>query len=209
MAYSNPYLNMLPSVQQVMTQQQQQILAPLQQQANALNAITQVQPMQQMPMQQQQQVPIQQPMNNENTFVTKEEFNQLLEENKKLKDQLEKELTQRSDMEFFKKEQEVLKLDEGRRAFQEVEYSKQQYFTMLWKTSPMGKDAMTKYRDTVDSIYQRYAEQPATPIQQGAVQQVPIQATSGKTPAPEKQVVEEPQKKYNVVNKSSTEVDNK
>ncbi len=194
MAYGNPYLNMLPAVQQ-------QLIAPLQQQANALNMLAQGQ----QPMQMQQPVQGQQ---NDSPFVTKEEFNQLLEENKKLKDQLDKELTQRSDMEFFKKEQEVLKLDEGRRAFQEIDYSKQQYFTMLWKTSPMGKEAMQKYRDTVESIYNRYTQQPATPVQEAVIQQLPAQAVESSS-TQEKQVVEEQQKKYNVVSKNTSEVNNK
>ncbi len=159
----------------------------------------------QQPMQMQQPVQGQQ---NDSPFVTKEEFNQLLEENKKLKDQLDKELTQRSDMEFFKKEQEVLKLDEGRRAFQEIDYSKQQYFTMLWKTSPMGKEAMQKYRDTVESIYNRYTQQPATPVQEAVIQQLPAQAVESSS-TQEKQVVEEQQKKYNVVSKNTSEVNNK
>ena len=173
MNYSNPYLNMLPTVQQALAQ-----INPLQQQqANAVNNI--INPVPQQNMMEQQNI------SGNSPYVTKEEFNQLLEENKKLKEQLEKELNQRSDMEFFKKEQEVLKLDQGRRAFQEVEFSKQKYYDTLWRTSPIGKETMGKYRDTIESIYSRYAQQqpqqPASPV------------------VLEKPKAEEQSKKYNVV----------
>ena len=184
MAYTNPYLNMLPSMQQTIAQQ----MAPLQQQANALSMMAQG----------QQQIPIVPQQNGDSPFVTKEEFNQLLEENRKLKEELEKELTQRSDMEFFKKEQEVLKLDEGRRAYQEVEYAKQQYFNTLWKTSPLGKDTMQKYRDTIGSIYDRYTQQPVASAQTNVAIEQP-------TPKVIEQAAEEQTKKYNVVNTNTVE----
>lgn len=162
--YNNPYMNMMPAVQQALAQQQ--LLN---------NPLQQMIPPQQMPQQQD--------------FVTKEEFNKLMEENQKLKEQLEKELTQRADVEFFKKEQEVLKLDEGRRALQEVDYQKAKYFDMLWRTSPMGKETIDKYRDTVINIFDKYTQQM---VNTAPVENIKVQE-------------EQPPKKYNVVAKPQQE----
>lgn len=105
----------------------------------------------------QQPQQLAQPVAQQNDFVTKDEFNKLMEENRKLREQLEKEVTQRTDIEFFKKEQEVLKLEEGRRALQELDIQKNKFYDTLWRGSDTGKEAMNRYRETIGTIYDRYA----------------------------------------------------
>lgn len=89
-------------------------------------------------------------------YVSKEDYDKLLQEKRKLQEQLENEMAQRVDIEFFKKEQEMIRLPEGQRLMQELEYQKTQFFEAFWRTSDSGKDAMKNYRDSVNVLYDRY-----------------------------------------------------
>ena len=57
-------------------------------------------------------------------YVSKEDYDKLLNEKRKLQEQLENEMAQRVDIEFFKKEQEIMRLPEGQRLIQELDYQK-------------------------------------------------------------------------------------
>ena len=91
-------------------------------------------------------------------YVSKEDYDKLLNEKRKLQEQLENEMAQRVDIEFFKKEQEVMRLPEGQRLIQELDYQKNQFFEAFWRTSDSGKEAMKKYRESVSLIYDRYRQ---------------------------------------------------
>lgn len=91
-------------------------------------------------------------------YVSKEDYDKLLNEKRKLQEQLENEMAQRVDIEFFKKEQEVIRLPEGQRLIQELDYQKNQFFEAFWRTSDSGKEAMKKYRESVNLIYDRYRQ---------------------------------------------------
>ena len=91
-------------------------------------------------------------------YVSKEDYDKLLNEKRKLQEQLENEMAQRVDIEFFKKEQEVIRLPEGQRLIQELDYQKNQFFEAFWRTSDSGKEAMKKYRESVSLIYDRYRQ---------------------------------------------------
>lgn len=100
-----------------------------------------------------------------NSFVAKDEYERVLQEKKALQEKLESELAQRVDIEFFRIEQEMLTLPEGARLAQELEYQKSRFFDALWKTSEPGKIAITKYRDSVQGLYDQYRASLAQPIQ--------------------------------------------
>ena len=91
-------------------------------------------------------------------YVSKEDYDKLLNEKRKLQEQLENEMAQRVDIEFFKKEQEIMRLPEGQRLIQELDYQKNQFFEAFWRTSDSGKEAMKKYRESVNLIYDRYRQ---------------------------------------------------
>ena len=91
-------------------------------------------------------------------YVSKEDYDKLLNEKRKLQEQLENEMAQRVDIEFFKKEQEIMRLPEGQRLIQELDYQKNQFFEAFWRTSDSGKEAMKKYRESVSLIYDRYRQ---------------------------------------------------
>lgn len=91
-------------------------------------------------------------------YVSKEDYDKLLNEKRKLQEQLENEMAQRVDIEFFKKEQEVIRLPEGQRLIQELDYQKNQFFEAFWRTSDSGKEAMKKYRESVNLVYDRYRQ---------------------------------------------------
>lgn len=97
-----------------------------------------------------------QPVDTSN-FVSKEDYEQLLQEKRKLQEQLENEISQRVDIEFFKKEQEMIRLPEGQRMLQELDYQKNQFFEAFWRTSESGKNAMKKYRESINMLYDTYA----------------------------------------------------
>lgn len=91
-------------------------------------------------------------------YVSKEDYDKLLNEKRKLQEQLENEMAQRVDIEFFKKEQEVIRLPEGQRLIQELDYQKNQFFEAFWRTSDSGKEAMKKYRESINLVYDRYRQ---------------------------------------------------
>ena len=91
-------------------------------------------------------------------YVSKEDYDKLLNEKRKLQEQLENEMAQRVDIEFFKKEQEIMRLPEGQRLIQELDYQKNQFFEAFWRTSDSGKEAMKKYRESVNLVYDRYRQ---------------------------------------------------
>lgn len=98
-----------------------------------------------------------QPVVDTSNFVSKEDYEQLLQEKRKLQEQLENEISQRVDIEFFKKEQEMIRLPEGQRMLQELDYQKNQFFEAFWRTSESGKNAMKKYRESINMLYDTYA----------------------------------------------------
>lgn len=96
------------------------------------------------------------PQQDATNYVSKEDYDKLLQEKRRLQEQLENEMAQRVDIEFFKKEQEMIRLPEGQRLMQELEYQKNQFFEAFWRTSDSGKEAMKKYRDSVTGLYDKY-----------------------------------------------------
>ena len=128
------------------------------------------------PNQQMQQQPQQQ-----DNYVSKEDYDKLLQEKRKLQEQLENEISQRVDIEFFKKEQEMMKLPEGQRIAHELEYQKNQFFEAFWRTSESGKNAMKKYREAIGLLYDQYTSSQIMPAQQ-AQPQLKVQKPMNDTP---------------------------
>lgn len=130
---------------------------------NAINNLGAQNPQQPMP---QQQAP--QPQFDPTQYVTKEDYESLLNEKRALQEKLESELAQRVDIEFFKMEQEMLTLPEGARLAQELEYQKNRFFDALWKTSEPGKNALMKYRESIQVGYDKYRADTSAQMQQAA-----------------------------------------
>ena len=133
---------------------------PLAQQQVNLQALMNNTPNQQMQQQPQQQ----------DNYVSKEDYDKLLQEKRKLQEQLENEISQRVDIEFFKKEQEMMKLPEGQRIAHELEYQKSQFFEAFWRTSESGKNAMKKYREAIGLLYDQYTSSQIMTAQQAQPQ---------------------------------------
>ena len=143
---------------------------PLAQQQVNLQALMNNTPNQQMQQQPQQ-----------DNYVSKEDYDKLLQEKRKLQEQLENEISQRVDIEFFKKEQEMMKLLEGQRIAHELEYQKSQFFEAFWRTSESGKNAMKKYREAIGLLYDQYTSSQIMPAQQ-AQPQLKVQKPMNDTP---------------------------
>lgn len=144
---------------------------PLAQQQVNLQALMNNTPNQQMQQQTQQQ----------DNYVSKEDYDKLLQEKRKLQEQLENEISQRVDIEFFKKEQEMMKLPEGQRIAHELEYQKSQFFEAFWRTSESGKNAMKKYRETIGLLYDQYTSSQIMTAQQ-TQPQLKVQKPMNDTP---------------------------
>ena len=106
----------------------------------------------------------------QDNYVSKEDYDKLLQEKRKLQEQLENEISQRVDIEFFKKEQEMMKLPEGQRIAHELEYQKNQFFEAFWRTSESGKNAMKKYREAIGLLYDQYTSSQIMTTQQAQPQ---------------------------------------
>ena len=143
---------------------------PLAQQQVNLQALMNNTPNQQMQQQPQQ-----------DNYVSKEDYDKLLQEKRKLQEQLENEISQRVDIEFFKKEQEMMKLPEGQRIAHELEYQKNQFFEAFWRTSESGKNAMKKYREAIGLLYDQYTSSQIMTAQQ-AQPQLTVQKPMNDTP---------------------------
>lgn len=113
---------------------------------------------------------IQQQQTQQDNYVSKEDYDKLLQEKRKLQEQLENEISQRIDIEFFKKEQEMMKLPEGQRIAHELEYQKNQFFEAFWRTSESGKNAMKKYRESIGLLYDQYTSSQIMPAPTQQVQ---------------------------------------
>lgn len=126
---------------------------------------------------------IQQQQTQQDNYVSKEDYDKLLQEKRKLQEQLENEISQRIDIEFFKKEQEMMKLPEGQRIAHELEYQKNQFFEAFWRTSESGKNAMKKYRESIGLLYDQYTSNQIMPTPTQQVQpQLKVQKPMNDTP---------------------------
>lgn len=126
---------------------------------------------------------IQQQQTQQDNYVSKEDYDKLLQEKRKLQEQLENEISQRVDIEFFKKEQEMMKLPEGQRIAHELEYQKNQFFEAFWRTSESGKNAMKKYRESIGLLYDQYTSNQIMPTPTQQVQpQLKVQKPMNDTP---------------------------
>ncbi len=122
---------------------------------NVLNNMNQAPQPQPQPQTTPQQQP-QQPQFDPTQYVTKEDYESLLNEKKQLQHKLDTELAQRVDIEFFKMEQEMLALPEGARLAQELDYQKNRFFDALWRTSEPGQGALIQYRENMQKLYDQY-----------------------------------------------------
>ena len=105
---------------------------------------------------QQQNQSSQTPQFDPTQYVTKEDYESLLNEKRQLQEKLESELAQRVDIEFFKMEQEMMLLPEGARLAQELDYQKNLFFDTFWRSSEPGKAALLNYRENIQVLYDQY-----------------------------------------------------